>query len=242
MGSLAGSTNQGSAAIAIGFNAGAGTQGTNSIAIGTLAGRASQGTGAIAIGAFAGQTSQNQNSIVINASGSVLNSAANSACYINPLRVTTNTTSRLVMYDTATSELWYSGANAGNASKTFVIDHPINKEKYLVHGCLEGPESGVYYRGKDTIVDKHVTIELPDYTKAFTDFSIQVTPIFDKSMSDKKHYVSEVEDNKFTVYGPPGKFFWTVFGKRLDIIVEPYKKDIIVDGNGPYKWIKEFKK
>jgi hypothetical protein len=33
-----------------------------------------------------------------------------------------------------------------------------------------------------------------------------------------------------------------VFGKRLDIDVEPNKEDVIVDGNGPYKWIKGFKK
>jgi hypothetical protein len=148
------------------------------------------------------------------------------------------------MYDTGTSELWYSGAAAGNASKTFVIDHPINKNKYLVHGCLEGPEAGVYYRGKSEIIKESTTIQLPEYTKAFTDFSIQITPIFDKNipMNDKKHYVSEVENNEFIVYGPLGKFFWTVFGKRLDIDVEPNKEDVIVDGNGPYKWIKGFKK
>ena len=29
-----------------------------------------------------------------------------------------------------------------------IIDHPDDKEnKYLIHGCLEGPEVGVYYRG-----------------------------------------------------------------------------------------------
>ena len=48
---------------------------------------------------------------------------------------------RLVMYDTATSELWYSGSNAGSANKTFVIDHPDDSDKYLVHVCLEGPEA-----------------------------------------------------------------------------------------------------
>ena len=39
-------------------------------------------------------------------------------------------------------------------TKTFIIDHPIDKNKYLVHGCLEGPEFGVYYRGKSEILLK----------------------------------------------------------------------------------------
>jgi len=36
-------------------------------------------------------------------------------------------------------------------SKTFVREHPLNKDKYLVHACLEGPEAGVYYRGERLI-------------------------------------------------------------------------------------------
>jgi hypothetical protein len=45
-----------------------------------------------------------------------------------------------------------------------VIDHPIVKEKYLIHGCLEGPESGVYYRGKcQTNKNGYVILKMPDY-------------------------------------------------------------------------------
>ena len=32
-----------------------------------------------------------------------------------------------------------------------------DKDKYLVHACLEGPEAGVYYRGKDIIQDNEYT-------------------------------------------------------------------------------------
>ena len=28
--------------------------------------------------------------------------------------------------------------------KTFIIEHPQDTEKYLIHACLEGPEVGVY--------------------------------------------------------------------------------------------------
>ena len=123
-------------------------------------------------------------------------------------------------------------------TKTFVIDHPDDKSKYLVHGCLEGPEAGVYYRGKDEIRDeKSVTIELPDYVKNIaTELTIQITPIYD-GKTIKTFNVSEVEDNKFTVYGPNGKFYWIVHGKRLSISVEPLKEEVNVKGDGPYKWI-----
>ena len=125
-----------------------------------------------------------------------------------------------------------------NSTKTFVINHPDDKSKYLVHGCLEGPEAGVYYRGKDEIRNEEsVTIELPDYVKNMaTDLTIQITPIYD-GKTIKTFNVSEVEDNKFTVYGPNGKFYWIVHGKRLSIQVEPLKQEVDVKGDGPYKWI-----
>jgi len=125
-----------------------------------------------------------------------------------------------------------------SATKTFVIDHPHDKSKYLVHGCLEGPEAGVYYRGKDEIRDEEsVTVELPDYVKNMaTELTIQITPIYD-GKTIKTFNVSEVEDNKFTVYGPNGKFYWIVHGKRLSIQVEPLKKEVNVKGDGPYRWI-----
>ena len=48
------------------------------------------------------------------------------------------------------------------------------KDKWLVHGCLEGPESGVYYRGKDIAP---TTVKLPEYvSKIASDFTVQVTP------------------------------------------------------------------
>jgi hypothetical protein len=48
---------------------------------------------------------------------------------------------------------------------------------------------------------------------------------------------SEIEGNKFTVFGENGKFFWIVHGKRCSIDVEPDKSTTVVKGTGPYKWI-----
>ena len=37
--------------------------------------------------------------------------------------------------------------------KSFVIDHPLDSSKYLVHGCIEGAEAAVYYRGQAKLID-----------------------------------------------------------------------------------------
>jgi Collagen triple helix repeat (20 copies) len=127
----------------------------------------------------------------------------------------------------------------GEPGKTFVIEHPLDSNKLLVHACLEGPEAGVYYRGKAEISnDDYVTIKLPEYIdKLAYDFTINVTPI---GRGQKQILsVSEVENNEFNVYGHNCKFFWIVHGKRLEIDVEPNKSDVIVNGNGPYLWIKQ---
>ena len=122
-------------------------------------------------------------------------------------------------------------------SKSFIIDHPLDYNKYLVHSCLEGPEAGVYYRGKGEIKNnKSVEINLPNYVCAFAkDFTIKVTDIYD-GFSPKIYSVGELVNNQFTVYGVNGSFFWTVTGSRGNILIEPEKSNIIVKGDGPYKW------
>jgi hypothetical protein len=121
--------------------------------------------------------------------------------------------------------------------KTFVIDHPKDPERHLIHGCLEGPEAGVYYRGKAEITNmESVVIELPSYVPGWaTDIMVYVTAIYDGKV--KSYAASEVDENgKFTVYGENGKFNWMAMGKRGSIVVEPLKTDIKVNGFGPYRW------
>jgi len=122
-----------------------------------------------------------------------------------------------------------------SSTKTFVIDHPNDEDKYLVHGCLEGPEAGVYYRGVGKIFEDCKTdVYLPDYLFNLAyDFTVQITPI---GLPIRTLVTSKV-DGKFTVYGDPGEFFWTVFGKRENIEIEPNKSNTFVNGSGPYRWI-----
>ena len=127
----------------------------------------------------------------------------------------------------------------GPAGKTFIIDHPIHKSKYLIHACLEGPEAGVYYRGKSTIENNEfVIIKLPDYVESIAyNLSVQITSIYFKERLNANIYEStEIENNEFKVYGNNGSFYWSVYGTKDAILVEPEKSIINIQGDENYKW------
>ena len=137
-----------------------------------------------------------------------------------------------VWYDIPTNTLNY------DLTKSFIIEHPSDTNKLLVHACLEGPEAGVYYRGIGEITNNiSTTIKLPDYVeKLASDFTIQITPIYNGSIVTLN--AGEVTNNKFSVYGETCKFYWSVHGKRLEINnIEPNKSEVSIKGSGPYLWI-----
>ena len=115
-------------------------------------------------------------------------------------------------------------------AKSFTIQHPTINNRWLRHGCLEGPEGGVYYRGKG---EAPTTIQLPDYaTHIASDFTVQVTPIGSPRMMS----ASEVSpEGTFRVYGE-GKFHWNAIGERVALDPEPLKTDVTIHSVGPYSW------
>jgi hypothetical protein len=238
----AANTGQGSYAIAIGINCAGTNQGANAIAIGNNAGIGgntliSQGSGSICIGTYSVSTFQN--SIVLYGNNTVvgLTAPAASSFTVKPIR-TAVAAGNLLIYNTTTGEIQASGVSS-STNKSFIINHPDDNDRYLVHVCLEGPESGIYYRGKSKIVNNEsVRIFLPDYVKNLGyDFTIHVTPIYSGKKLLYPLQVSEIENNSFIVYGENTKFNWLVHGKRGDIEVEPLKSSVHVKGTGPYKWI-----
>ena len=62
-------------------------------------------------------------------------------------------------------------------TKCFNIPHPSKEGKRLVYACLEGPENGVYVRGR---LKNNNIIELPDYWVDLVDpdsITVQLTPM-----------------------------------------------------------------
>ena len=238
VGSTAGNSFQGPQTIAIGFAAGNAQQGTGAVAIGLAAGGFNQGVNSVAIGAEAGLSNQAAGSIAINASGLALNPTT-AGCFINPVNAQVVINTNAMVYDIATNEVTY------NTTKMFVIPHPVEPTQYLVHACLEGPEVGVYYRGRGEIQagSSEVWIELPSYVSSLAhDWTIQLSPIRTRkgpapvSLESGEVTLDGLRAG-FSVYGSPGHFHWLVMGSRGDLDVEVPRTKTRVSGFGPYRYL-----
>ena len=109
-----------------------------------------------------------------------------------------------------------SGSGANFAVKNFNIPHQNKEGKRLWHGCLEGPENGVYIRGK--LVG--TTITVPDYWKWLVDensITVHLTPIG----SNQDLYVDSIEWGKRiqvrNASGGPIECFYLIHGERKDV-------------------------
>ena len=113
--------------------------------------------------------------------------------------------------------------------KKFDIPHPSKPGMRLAHTCLEGPEIGVYYRGRLTGSNK---IELPDYWKDLVhddSITVQLQPIGDR------HYhlnVLEYTNEYIIIKEPDDKpidCFYHVYAERKDVekLVIEYEGDEI---------------
>ena len=78
---------------------------------------------------------------------------------------------------TITGGVVQSGSDVLSNKKDFDIPHPTKSGYRLRHVCLEGPEAGVYIRGRLT---EQNTIEVPDYWDGLVDpetITVQLTQI-----------------------------------------------------------------
>jgi hypothetical protein len=107
------------------------------------------------------------------------------------------------------------------ATKNFNIKHPTKSDKRLIHGCLEGPEYGVYVRGKTSTR----IIELPDYWPGLVDensISVQLTPVGGKNCL----WVSSIQDNQVMIDAESeGEVFYLIQATRKDIDELQVEKD-----------------
>ena len=97
-------------------------------------------------------------------------------------------------------------------TKSFVIDHPTKPDMKLRYGSLEGPENGVYARGRL----KSNKIKLPEYWTGLVDeatITVNLTPIG----RHQNLWVEDIIDNAVIVGGDAVNCFYTVFAERKDV-------------------------
>jgi hypothetical protein len=103
-------------------------------------------------------------------------------------------------------------------SKSFDIEHPTKEGMRLRYGSLEGPEQGVYVRGR--LVDSN-TIELPDYWTGLVDRE-SITVHLTSCKIFQKLSVYSVQDNSITIknhslFSSNTDCFYIVYAERKDI-------------------------
>ena len=143
-------------------------------------------------------------------------SAAGGVTFAGTLQGTTAAFSRLVSFTAGLSGTGITlSGNLSAATKSFVIPHPTKPHMTLQHGSLEGPENGVYVRGRLTGTD---TIPLPEYWHGLVDSST-ITASLTEIGNRNHHWISAVEGYTVTVSSESGAIdcFYTVWGERKDV-------------------------
>lgn len=91
--------------------------------------------------------------------------------------------------------LTVTGTLRTTVGKSFYIPHPTKEGWNLEHGCLEGPENGIYQRGYCEGEEDYI-VTLPDYWEKLSenDYTIYITPYGNYSL-----YVSRKNAKEFVV-------------------------------------------
>jgi hypothetical protein len=117
---------------------------------------------------------------------------------------------------TPTYKLQVEGSFAAT-TKSFVIRHPLDATRRLQYGSLEGPENGVYVRGRST----SAVITLPEYWHALVlpdSLSVTLTSIG----HDQRLYVESVNTTHVVVASDSWRpwspnFYYVIYGERQDV-------------------------
>jgi hypothetical protein len=109
--------------------------------------------------------------------------------------------------------------NVWARNKYFLIDHPTKPDHSLIHACLEGPESAVYYRGEAQLEWGRATIRLPEYFEALTRQEGRTVILTPKGREPFLLSYEEIVDGVLKVYGTcsDGVFSWEVKAVRADV-------------------------
>ena len=128
-----------------------------------------------------------------------------------------------------------NGKCTGN--KSFDIPHWTQKGKRIRHICTEGPEAGIYIRGR--LKDSNV-IQLPEYWDGLVDYdsiTVQLQPI------GERHYhlnVMEIDKEKIVVKEADDKPFECFYHVWVARWIDPRNHDeklhVVYDGESPAEY------
>jgi len=126
------------------------------------------------------------------------------------------------------------GVASGNKVLPFDIPHWTQKGKRIRHVCAEGPEAGIYIRGR--LKDSNV-IQLPEYWDGLVDYdsiTVQLQPI------GERHYhlnVMEIDKEKIVVKDSDDKpidcFYHVWVARWIDPTNHDEKLHVVYDGESP---------
>ena len=170
-----------------------------------------------------GDSSGTQNKVIIGGGTSlgnaatdiVFNTAANDATTTGTTRMQIKSDGNVGIGTTSPNHKLEVNGSFAATTKSFDIEHPTKEGMRLHHGSLEGPEHGVYVRGRL----EGNEIELPDYWLGLVDedtITVQLTP----NRGFQQIYVEDISDNKVyvgTQSDKPIDCFYFIQAERKDV-------------------------
>lgn len=137
--------------------------------------------------------------------------------------------------------------------KGFVIDHPSDPDRWMIHACTEAPRNGVEYSGVALLADGTADVTLPDYFEGLTrveDRSVHLTVVAAPHGTRRRKRWMFGSGAVSATYPRDGRFriiadapdvsevWWLVKAVRADLpelLVEPLRSEVTVSGIGPYR-------
>lgn len=156
---------------------------------------------------------------VVNTEGHTITFSGASANMFKIVYTGATSTDKVLQTANGSGTNFYVTANGdlSAASKSFLIPHKQKPGFMLRHGSLEGPEHGVYHRGK--LQDSNI-IELPEYWDWLVDentITVQLTPIG----KHQKYLIKNISTNQIEISNEIENeninCFYIIHGERKDI-------------------------
>ena len=144
--------------------------------------------------------------------------------FVGDVNVTSgNLKSSHVINCTGASNAWANSTIDQQSWKGFDIEHPTKENHRLRHVCLEGPEAGVYVRGRLT----GNRIELPEYWSKLVDTDSITVSLTAIGVGNQDLYVEKIEWGRTVIVksgtGTKVDCYYVIHGSRVDgepLIVE----------------------